>query len=113
MQTLETDTGGFVGAERVEPVRVWIESDDGSIARGLVDVLSEDGAFLRLAGTALLAAGDDVSVRIAFSMSSPTLGAAARVLWIRPAGEESECEVEWTHSGPERERLASLVASLA
>jgi hypothetical protein len=93
-----------------DPVRVWIENGDGSIARGLVEVLSVDGAFVRLTAAASVASGDDVAVRIAFSRSSPTLGAAARVVWIR-SGETPECELQWTHSGYAREQLATLVAS--
>ena len=111
MQALETDTQRSPGTEPGEPVRVWIEKG-GSITRGLVEVLSEDGASVRLTGPASFASGDDVAVRIAFSRNSPTLGAAARVLWIRLAGELSECELEWTHSGSERQQLASLVVSL-
>jgi len=112
MQALETDTNSFSGTERTDPVRVWIENEEGSIARGLVEVLSANGALVRLTGAAPAASGNDVTVRIAFSRDSPTLRAAARVLWIRPAGEMSECELEWTHLGPEREQLARLVASL-
>lgn len=77
-----------------------------------MQVLSQDGAFVKLAGPASFASGDDVAVRIAFSRNSPTLGAAARVVSVRPAGEPSECELEWTHSGSERQQLASLVLSL-
>jgi hypothetical protein len=109
---LETDMGCLAGAEPEEPIRVWIERSDGSITRGLVGVLSEDGACVRLTGPASVAVGDDVAVRIAVSMSSPTLGAGAHVLFIRSSGTAPECELAWTHSGTEREQLASLVASL-
>jgi hypothetical protein len=112
MQAVETDTNSFADAEREEPIRVWIENGEGSIARGLVEVLSDNGALVRLTGAPLVASGNDVAVRIAFSRNSPTLGAAARVRWIRPAADTSECELEWTHSGPEREQLAYLVVSL-
>ncbi len=113
MHGMEMETSAGFGRERhVEPIRVWIENRDGSIARGHVDVLSEDGASARLAGAVPVASGEDVTVRMAFDWSSPTLGAAARVLWVRPAGDEMECELEWTHSGPERELLACVVTSL-
>jgi hypothetical protein len=112
MHALEPDPHSRVGAEPEEPVRVWIENGDGSIARGLVEVLSESGALVRLVGVALVASGDEVAVRIAVSRTSPTLGGAARVRWVRPDGDTPECELEWTHSGPEREQLAYLVVSL-
>jgi PilZ domain-containing protein len=112
MQVSEVESAGFTRMDMDEPVRIWIESGDGTIARGLADVVSEDGAVVRLAGPASLAPGDEVAVRIAFGRTSPTLAATARILWTRSASEEPACEVEWTHSGPERERLASFVASL-
>jgi PilZ domain-containing protein len=112
MQVAETESTGFVQSHVDEPVRVWIESGDGAIARGLADVLSEDGAVVRLAGAPSVAPGDEVAVRIAFGRTSPTLAATARILWIRSANEGAEYELEWTHSGPERESLASYVASL-
>jgi hypothetical protein len=112
MFALETDLGGYAGAEPEEPIRVWIERGDGLITRGLVGVLSEDGASIQLTGPASVAAGDDVAVRIAVSRTSPTLGAVARVLSVHSSGPTPDCELEWTHSGPEREQLAALVAAL-
>ncbi|HWW94621.1 MAG TPA: PilZ domain-containing protein [Vicinamibacteria bacterium] len=112
MFALETGLGGFGRAEPEEPIRVWIERGDGSITRGLVEVLSEDGASIQLTGPASVAAGDDVAVRIAVSKDSPTLGAVARVLSVRTSGATPECELEWTNSGPDRGALAALVASL-
>ena len=93
-------------------MRVWVENGSGLIARGLVDVISEDRAFIRLTEAASVGSGDEVAVRLSFDRNSPTLGATARVLWIRSEGEAWECEVEWTHSGPERARLGSLIAAL-
>jgi hypothetical protein len=112
MQVSQTEGDDVSRMDLDEPVRVWIESGDGTIARGVADVLSEDGALVRLAGPASAAPGDEVAVRIAFGRTSPTLAASARILWIRSAREEPECELAWTHSGPERERLVSFVASL-
>jgi hypothetical protein len=112
MHALETGLGSDGGAEPEEPIRVWIEGRDGSITRGLVGILSEEGAFIRLTDPALVAVGEDVAVRIAVSRSSPTLGAAARVLSVQSSGAAPECELEWTHSGPERGQLAALVAAL-
>jgi hypothetical protein len=112
MHAVETGLGGYAGPEPEEPIRVWIEGRDGSITRGLVGVLSEEWASIRLTGPASVAVGDDVAVRIAVSRSSPTLGAVARVLSVRSSGAAPECELKWTHSGPERRQLAALVASL-
>jgi hypothetical protein len=112
MHALEPDPNSSAGAEPEEPVRVWIENRDGSIARGLVEVLSENGALVRLVGEAWVTSGDQVTVRIAVNRTSPTLGGAARVRWVRSEGDTPECELEWTHSGPERDQLAYLVVSL-
>ncbi len=109
----ETDPKSLASVEGVEPVRVWIENGEGSIARGVVEVLSENSAVVRLVDAALVTSGNDVTVRIAFSHDSPTLGGAAHVSWVRGTGDTSECELEWTHSGPERDRLACLVVSLS
>jgi len=49
MQALEMAGDSFAD-EAEEPIRVWIESGDGSIARGVADVVSEDGALVRLDG---------------------------------------------------------------
>jgi len=91
---------------------VWIEHDDGSIARGLIAVLSVDGALVWLRGAGAVMAGHEVAVRIAFSRSAPTLAARGRVKWVRRIDETAECELEWTHQGWEREQLAMIVASL-
>ena len=109
METLETERVGS-SMEAAEPVTVWIEAGDGSIARGVCEILSEDGALVTLAA-AEFSAGESVSVRIAANRATPTLGATARILAVRPADGALECELEWTHSGPEREQLAYLVAA--
>lgn len=112
MQASQAETPHPAGADSAESVRVWIEDGCGSIARGLVEVISEDRAFVRLTEAASVGSGDEVAVRLSFDRSSPTLGAAARVLWIRSEDETWECELEWTHSGPERARLGALIAAL-
>ena len=112
MQALEADADRFPATGSGEPVRVWIENGDGSIARGLVEVISEDGACIRLTEDASVARGEAVAVRISFDRESPTLAATARVLSVRSNGETSECELAWTHTGPERVRLGALVAGL-
>lgn len=112
MQAAQTDDGRGAGADPTEAVRVWIEDGRGTIARGLVEVISEDRAFVRLTERAALEAGDAVAVRLCFDRNAPNLAATARVLWLRPDGDAWECELEWTHVGPERARLAALVTAL-
>jgi hypothetical protein len=107
-------TGAYSGHEAHEPIRVWIESADGAIARGTVDVLSADEAVVRLADGEWLSAGWDVAVRLATSRTAPTLAARARVTRVRPTEASSAvCEIAWTHAGADREQLAMLVASLS
>jgi PilZ domain len=112
MQALAMEIESFDERRQCEPTRVWIESGDGSIARGVMEVLSADGACVRVVGADPIVPGSEVAVRMALSRSAPTLGARARILWVRSAGESVECELEWTHSGAEREQLARLVAAL-
>ena len=111
MQAAQTEDARSAGPDLDESVRVWIEDGRGSIARGVVDVISEDRAFVRLTEPAELGSGDAVAVRLSFDRNSPTLAATARVLWLRPDGDTWEGELEWTHVGPERARLATLVAA--
>jgi hypothetical protein len=111
MQALATDPHTPVGHEPEEPARVWIDQKDGSIARGLIVGLSKDGAVARLVGAPSVATGDEVAVRLAFSRSTPTLDARARVRRLRAGEDTTECELEWTHAGPERDKLTRLVAS--
>jgi len=111
MQALPTGARATV-AEPAAVVRVWIEDGQGSIARGMVQAITENRVLVRLAEAASMHSGDDVSVRLSFDRDSPTLGAAARVVRIRANGENSECELEWTNSGPERALLASRIATL-
>jgi hypothetical protein len=110
MPALQTDAESS-GVEAQESIRVWIESADGAIARGLVEVLSEQGAVLSLTHADSVLRGDEVTARLSLDRSSPTLATGARVLWIRSEGETFECEVEWAE-GPERARLAALVTAL-
>jgi hypothetical protein len=112
MQALAMDTDSFGDHEGEEPIRIWIDDGEGSIARGLVEVLSESGGVIRLVDAAPIAPGDDVVVRIAVNRRSPTLGGSARVRRVHSDRDAWECELEWTHSGPDRDQLDSLVAWL-
>ena len=111
MQALQSGvepTGGMPASA----VRVWIEDGKGSISRGMVQAITETRALVRLSESDAVHSGEDVSVRISFDRDSPILGAAARVLRIRASGAGTECELEWTNSGPERALLSSRIALL-
>jgi hypothetical protein len=105
----ETDRSPYTDSE--SPVMTWIENGRGPIARGTAEVLSDGGAHVRLSEAATLAPGDEVAVRLSFSREAATVAAEGRVLKIRVNGQGPVCELEWTHSGPEREELESLIAS--
>jgi hypothetical protein len=93
------------------PVLMWLEDPSGAIARGTAVDLSRERARIRMTDTASLAPGDDVAVRLSFDQNTDTVAAAGRVLAIRAHGESPVCELEWTSTGPERERLESLIAA--
>ena len=106
------DTSPFPDMNASGPVLTWIESGGGAIARGTADHLSRDGARIRLTeAAATLAPGDEVAVRLSFDRDTDTVGAAGRVLAVRANGAAPVCELEWTHSGPEREQLEFLIAA--
>ncbi len=90
---------------------VWLESGRGPIARGVVQLVSAEGAHIRLIGTTSIEPDDVLEVRLSFDRDSPTLGATARVLWIQESDDVTECELEWTHSGPQRDQLESMIAA--
>jgi hypothetical protein len=92
---------------------IWLESGRGPIARGVVELVSSEGAHIRLIGTTSIEPDDELAVRLSFDRDSPILGATARVLWIQEADDVTECELEWTHSGPERDLLETMIAARA
>ena len=102
MSTASTGPGGPM---------VWLESGRGPIARGAALLLTPQGARVRLMGDASVEPGDHVELRLGFEPGAPTLAATARVLLTREANDTIECELEWTHSGPEREQLEAAIAA--
>ena len=110
MQALQTGVERVANGAPRESVRAWIESQEGSIARGVVEVLSEDGVLLQLTNTIPVSERAEVVVRLSFDPASPTLGLAARVLRFQANGEGSDCEVEWL-PGPDHTRVGSLVSA--
>jgi hypothetical protein len=97
------------GSDPPGPVMMWLEKGEGGIARGTAVALSRERASVRLTETASLAPGDDVAVRLSFDRNTDTVAGAGRVLTMRANGEAPVCELEWTHTGPEREQLESLI----
>jgi hypothetical protein len=89
----------------------WLEDGRGPIARGAIELVSSEGAHIRLIGTTSIEPGDELEVRLSFDRGSPTLGATARVLWVQETDDVTECELEWTHSGPQREMLEAMIAA--
>ena len=92
-------------------VMAWIENGSGPIARGVLERFSSQGAHVRIAGESSLEPGDDVDLRLSFDRDEPTLAATARVAFTQEAEGDVECELEWTHSGPERKKLEDLIAA--
>jgi hypothetical protein len=109
MATL-VETMSMARPDPEEPM-AWIENGRGPIARGVVSRLSAQGAHVRIDGDSSLEPGDDVDLRLSFDRDEPTLAATARVVFTQEAEEGADCELEleWTHSGPEREQLEALI----
>jgi hypothetical protein len=107
---VETKRSTFAGPEG--PM-VWLENEQGPIARGAVALLSAEGAHVRLIGDASIEPGDEVDVRLSLDRESPILAASGRILWTQERDGAIECELEWTHSGPQREHLEALIAARA
>jgi hypothetical protein len=92
------------------PVMAWAESDQGAIARGIVDAFYEGGAHVSLDGA--LEVGDDIAVRIAFGPGTPTLPASGRVVSVNAEGDQLRYALEWTSEGKERVALEEQIARL-
>ena len=107
------ETSHYPGMDPSGPVLMWLEDGRGAIARGTAVDLSNERARIRLTDAATLAPGEEVAVRLSFDRHTDTVAAAGRVLTIRANGEAPVCELEWTHTGPEREQLESLIAARA
>jgi len=104
-------TSSSPGSDPSGPVLTWLENGSGSIARGTALELSNERARVRLTDAATLVPGDEVAVRLSFDRDTDTVAAAGRVLAIRRNGGEPVCELEWTHTGSERDQLESLIAA--
>jgi Tfp pilus assembly protein PilZ len=90
------------------PVFVAMEGARGPVARGLVSNISEGGACLSLAGP--FDVGEDVILRLSFAQQPHPVPATARVVWSGAAARGgSRFGISWTHEGPLRQRLETLI----
>jgi hypothetical protein len=89
----------------------WLETGRGPIARGVVELLSTQGAHIRLMGESSIEPGDEVELRLSLDRDSPTVAATGQVVFTQEVDGAIECELEWTHTGPERELLEALIAA--
>jgi len=90
------------------PVFVAMEGARGPVARGLVSNISAGGACLSLAGP--FDVGDDVSLRLSFAQQPQPVPATGRVVWSgAAAGRGARFGITWTHDGPHRQRLETLI----
>jgi hypothetical protein len=90
---------------------IWLESGRGPTARGVLELVSSEGAHVRLIGTASIEPDDELDVRLSLDRDSAIVGGTARVLWTQESDDVTECELEWTHAGPEREQLETMIAT--
>jgi hypothetical protein len=94
-------------------VMVWIEGGDGTITRGHAESVSGNGACVRLDGAPAFASGGEVSLRLSYDRSAPSLALRARVRFVRQAEGGFECGLEWTVRGPQRAELDAWLSSAA
>ncbi len=92
---------------------VWIETGDGSIARGRAESVSGSGACVRLDAAPAFDLGAEVSLRMALDRNALALALQARVRFLRKAEDAFECGLEWTVSEPQRAALDAWLSSAA
>lgn len=92
------------------PVRAWVETEDGSIARGFVLNLSDAHGCVQLLDGAAIDRGSEVAVRLSLDPAAPSLGLVARVTSSRVGDGACECELEWEPSAGQTQ-LASLLGA--
>jgi PilZ domain len=92
---------------------VWIETGDGSIARGRAESVSGSGACVRLDAAPAFDSGAEVSLRMAIDRTAPTVALRARVRFVRQADGAFECGLEWMVSAPQRAEFDAWLSSAA
>jgi hypothetical protein len=94
-------------------VMAWIESGEGSIARGHAESVSSNGACVRLDGAPAFETGAEVNIRLSFDRNAPSLALRARVRFVRRNEGRVECGLEWSVPAPERAELEAWLSSAA
>jgi c-di-GMP-binding flagellar brake protein YcgR len=95
------------------PLQVAVETPDGPPIPGTIRDVSEGGVGLALHPGSVFRPGDELILQVSADPTRQFL-ATARVIWAQPGGEGVQnLGLEWTHRGPNRERLIALVGSAA
>jgi hypothetical protein len=93
-------------------VFVALESLRGPHGRGAIVNISEGGACVSLDGP--FDVGDEVSVRLGFAEQPDPVPAAGRIVWATARDRGlPRFGIQWTHAGPARQQLGSLIAACA
>jgi PilZ domain-containing protein len=91
------------------PVIVEMASESCSTTHGVVVDISEGGACVR--ADPCFGVGDLVVGRLRVAPAPDSLPVTGRVVW-NANGPASRCALEWTHAGPQRDRLRALIHRL-
>ena len=91
------------------PVTVVMESESCSTTHGVVVDISEGGACVR--ADPCFGVGDLVVGRLQLTPEPGPLPVTGRVVW-NADGPAFRCALEWTHVGPQRDRLGALIHRL-
>lgn len=96
-----------------QPLEVSVETPEGPPLSGKVRNVSEGGVGLELEAGRPFQPGEELILQL---MTDPTqrFFATARVIWTRsPQSGAQNVGLEWTNSGPSRQRVEALVAIAA
>lgn len=96
-----------------QPLEVSVETPEGRPLSGRVRNVSQGGVGLEIQPGRAFQPGEELILQL---MADPSqrFFATARVIWTRPPEEGGQAlGLEWTNSGPSRQRVEALVASAA
>jgi len=94
-------------------MQVEVETPDGPPITGIVRNVSEGGVGLALHPGTGFHPGDELILQVSADPVGRFL-ATARVVWAQPGGDGAQnLGLQWTHRGPNRDRVATLVESAA
>jgi Tfp pilus assembly protein PilZ len=96
-------------SERRAPAHRVVVSAEAEHARtrGEALNLSAGGACLVLDDWAF-EVGDELVLWMHFARAKPPVPATGRVVWTTSGRRRSRCGLEWTHEGPQRDRIGWL-----